>query len=139
MNIYDNIPKNEMTIKYKNYLFLSSKERLPLFGRKFVNNNYHNCYIIIEGKKYNISVYCPISFKQDFLEVRLIEKRKIFDMSDIFNASNLYSVDISKWNTTDVINLSNMFYSCNYLEKLPDILNWDTKLVKNIENIFSSC
>ena len=40
--------------------------------------------------------------------------------------------DISKWNTTNVTDMSLMFSGCKTLESLPDISNWNTTNVKNI-------
>jgi surface protein len=48
-----------------------------------------------------------------------------------FNCSSLISLpDISKWNTTNVINMKKMFYNCSSLISLPDISKWNTSNVR---------
>ena len=45
--------------------------------------------------------------------------------------------DISKWNTTNVTDLSDIFAECSSLSKLPDISKWNTTNVTNLsENEF---
>ena len=47
--------------------------------------------------------------------------------------------DISKWNTSNVNNMSYMFYNCKSLSSLPDISKWKTfKLEKN-DDMFKGC
>ena len=75
ISIYDNIPKNEMLLKYRNEKGYDDK--VSIFGKNFVKNNKDNCYIVIEGKKYNIQEKCPIQIKNEMFEVKLVEKRKI--------------------------------------------------------------
>ncbi len=55
--------------------------------------------------------------------------------------------DFSKWDTFNVLDISNMFCSCNSLKKIPDISVWNTENVihflrfkntkKCVLNIFS--
>ena len=47
--------------------------------------------------------------------------------------------DISKWNTSNVINMSDMFYGCNSLISLPDISKWNTSNVINMSHMFYEC
>ena len=42
-------------------------------------------------------------------------------------------LDISKWDTSKVINMSKMFNHCIELKELPEISNWDTNNVINRE------
>ena len=46
---------------------------------------------------------------------------------------------ISEWNTSNVITMYCMFYQCNSIESLPDISNWNTKKVTDMESMFSKC
>ena len=53
---------------------------------------------------------------------------------------NLIAIpDISKWNTSNVINLNHLFYECINLQLLPDISGWDTSNTKNLSYIFYRC
>ena len=44
--------------------------------------------------------------------------------------------DISKFNTSNVINMNGMFYNCKSLLSLPDISKWDTSNVKYLGGIY---
>ena len=59
-------------------------------------------------------------------------------MNEMFrDCSSLSSLpDISKWNTNNVTNISNMFYYC---KRLPDISKWKTINVTNMSFIFYNC
>ena len=47
--------------------------------------------------------------------------------------------DISKWNTSNVTYMNNMFCYCSSLVSLPDISKWNTLNVTDIENNFYEC
>jgi surface protein len=47
--------------------------------------------------------------------------------------------DISKWDTSKVLDLSYMFYNCYSLKSLPDISKWDTGKVKSIDCFCYEC
>ena len=57
--------------------------------------------------------------------------------SDCSNLINL--PDISKWNTNNVNDLSELFSGCTSLKSLPDISNWDISKVTNISQLFYGC
>ena len=44
--------------------------------------------------------------------------------------------DISKWNTSNVVDMSGIFSGCKSLLTLPDISKWDTSCVSNMSNMF---
>ena len=47
--------------------------------------------------------------------------------------------DILQWNTSNVIDMSFMFYKCISLISLPDISNWNTGNANNMESMFYEC
>ena len=58
-------------------------------------------------------------------------------MSHMFEKSNLRSLpDISKWDTSNVTNMKNMFSYCKLLTALPDISNWNTSKVTSMKEMF---
>ena len=65
----------------------------------------------------------------------------VTDMSGMFyycrSLNNL--PDISKWNTTNVTNMSSMFSWCISLNNLPDISKWNTTKVTNMSDMFYGC
>ena len=59
--------------------------------------------------------------------------------SELFqNFSNCMSMDLSKVNTTKVINMSFMFENCSSLTSL-DISKWNTSRVTDMRNMFRDC
>ena len=54
-------------------------------------------------------------------------------------SSLLYLPDISKWNTSNVINMNNMFSQCSRLKKVPDITVWNVSNVTDFAYMFSYC
>ena len=54
-------------------------------------------------------------------------------MEGLFDTSGLELLpDISKWDTKNVTNISNMFSYCDSLNFIPDISEWNTKNVTNL-------
>jgi surface protein len=47
--------------------------------------------------------------------------------------------DISKWNTSNVTNMSYMFYGCKSLTTLPKIDKWNTSKLVDMDGMFSEC
>ena len=56
------------------------------------------------------------------------------------NCSSLNNLpDISKWDTKNVTNMSNIFSGCNSLNNLADISKRNTKNVTNMSHMFFGC
>ena len=136
---------NELTIVYN----IKNKNRINLFGNKFIQNNKENCKIIIDNKEQDIMEYLNINEnmkKKEELKVKLKEIKTITHMSYMFGdnwsdySDKLSSLpDIDKWDTVNVTNMSYMFYCCYKLTILPDISEWNTKNVKNMSYMFCNC
>ena len=47
--------------------------------------------------------------------------------------------DISKWNTSNVNDMSCMFSGCNSSSSLPDISKWNTSNVNDMSGMFDGC
>ena len=68
-----------------------------------------------------------------------------FNTSNITNMSNMFykcsgltSLDLSGWDTSKVTDMSQMFYGCSGLTSL-DVSNFDTSKVTNMNNMFYYC
>ncbi len=63
---------------------------------------------------------------------------KITKMRDIFcHCGNLISLpDMSKWNISNVFDISCMFFGCKSLKSLPDISKWNTSNVTDMSRTF---
>ena len=67
-----------------------------------------------------------------------------WDISNVRNLSGMFTgcnslPDISKWNTQNVIDMNGMFYECRNLKSMPDISNWNINNVKMLRGIFYEC
>jgi surface protein len=63
------------------------------------------------------------------------------DLSHMFHGcSSITSLpDISEWNTCNNRDLSYMFHGCSSLKSLPNISNWNIKNVISFKNLISDC
>ena len=69
-----------------------------------------------------------------------INTSKITRLSHLFSFCKVTSIpDISKWDTSNVKFMDNMFLHCFNLKSLPDISKWNTSNVKNIMSLFGDC
>ena len=146
---------NKMTLIY---LINKNDEKIRIFGENFVENNKNNCYLLIDGKQYVLCKDIKLNENQknkDTIEIELIEKKNIINMSymfeNVFNPNSFLSsfsgnksmffkiINISEWDTKNVTDMSGMFYNCNSLESLPDISQWNTENVMNMSNMFYNC
>ena len=157
---------NEMTIKY----ILKDDKKIQLFGGEFIKRNKGKCKLIINGKEEELYQYLDSKNLGNvkYIEIKLVEKKKITDMSKMFcNCMNLYSLPdisnwdtslvtnmsfmfcccislasfegISKWNISNVSNISFMFWGCSTLKEIPDISNWNTAHVTDMSYLFNRC
>ena len=143
-NIYSQMNTNEITLIY------ILKPEISVFGKEFCKRYKNLLKIVIEGKEYELKEtynFSPFSLiykrkikKTDDFQIKLKGIMNITDMSDMFNMSDLLSSpDISKMNTNNITNMSNMFRDCSYLSSLPDISNWNTSNVTNMSSMFQFC
>ena len=91
--------QNELILKYINTY------QTKIFGSQFVAKNIDNCKIMIG----EIESELRVSYVGKNKEIRLIEKKPITDLSYMFNECDIESIDFSKWNRTNITNLS---YTC---------------------------
>ena len=132
---------NEMTLIYN---IDKNTEKVNIFYKDFVNNNKNNCYIVMDGQKYELCNEFKLNkYKEEknMLEIHLIEIRPITNMSCMFYKCNSLnsSSDFSSWDTRNVTNMSYMFGECGSLKSLPDISNFNTKNVTDISYMFTCC
>ena len=99
-----------------NYEIDKDNKKVRLFGKNFVKNNKNKCKFIIESKVYELMEEFNIeglNIINNILEIEL--KNNILKNTSymFYDCSSLKSLpDISKWNTNNVTNMSNMFYGC---------------------------
>ena len=68
-----------------------------------------------------------------------IDTSEVINMKEMFSdCSSLKELDVSKFNTSQVVNMSDMFHGCTVLTKL-DLSNFDTSKVTDMEWMFDGC
>ena len=66
--------------------------------------------------------------------------RKEIDLANEIGWSNLkFLPDISKWDTSKVVDMSYMFLKCSKIESLPNISKWNTINLKIMTGMFALC
>ena len=149
---------NQLTIKYK------IKERNPInrdvkiFDSAFVENNKNKCEIEIQYKErnqhkisdnkklreyfrnYSNSEELTIILREKYMGNDSTENQLITDMSYMFNnCKSFYSVDFSKWPTSNITNIESMFQLTN-INEIPDGLSkLITNKLKNMRGLFCKC
>ena len=61
-----------------------------------------------------------------------------YSLSDMFAYSGITDIDLSKWNSENINNLSNLFFSCTKLKQI-DLHTWDTSSVSTCHWLFRDC
>jgi len=127
INKYDDLFLGIIITKYFNKEIIINN----LFGNKYKIKEKEEEIIIIDGKEKFELIACYKNNKKDQekliilnkndengkkIKVRIINKLK--DMNKIIKNNDL---NLSKWNTNNIINMSNLFYECSSLSSLPDI------------------
>ena len=90
-----------------------------------------------EGKIFNYK----ISSLKSLPDISKWNTSNVIDMSEMFS----YCIalenmpDISKWNFSNCTDLSNMLRNCKSLKNIPDISKWDISKVRNMSCIFRGC
>ena len=119
---------------------------LRLFGLEFVKNNKDKCKMVIHDKEYEIKEeirkeeFEKFGIKEDEKILEVILKGKgITDMSYMFDyCESLIELDLSSFDTQNVISMEWMFHSCDSLIEL-DLSSFDTQNVKNMSCMFADC
>ena len=130
-------------------LYRIEEDPVRIFGDDFVKKNKNNCYLLIDGKERELCETLTLNEFNEInglLEIILIEKNIITDMSYMFSdgvlnpqISLIIVSDKSEWDTTNVTNMSYMFYKCISLKYLPAISKWNTTNVSNMSGMFCGC
>jgi surface protein len=113
-------------------------ENIKIFGSALVENNKDKCKIIYEDKLYNLKEYFKFNSKgsKDIFSIGLFGINKISD-AYVSGCTLLRSIKtLSKWDTSNVINMSGMFSFCSELESVPKFLKFNTLNVTDMSICF---
>ena len=61
------------------------------------------------------------------------------DDRGLFSRTRFKFIDISKWDVSNITNMSYMFFDCKELESIVDISSWDVSNVKDMSFMFFNC
>ena len=100
-----------------------------------------NSYIFDKLNWNSIGIFCGCKSLTFLPDISKWDTSNVKNMSSIFsNCESLLSLpDISKWNTSNVIDMSYMFFGCKSLSFLPDISKWNTSKAINMKGMFEKC
>ena len=122
-----------------------NKEKVRIFGNRFISKNMNKCKIIYYNKEFELKEYFndiyPNYDNKTPFKFKLKGINNITDISHIFNGcySLYYLPDISNWNTSNIYDMSFMFSSCYSLISLPDLSKWNTSNVTSMRQMFYGC
>ncbi|MDY2957774.1 MAG: sigma-70 family RNA polymerase sigma factor [Floccifex sp.] len=115
------------------------------FEIKYDYSGYGYLHYIGDGEnvinpKGNITCYRMFeNFSGISLDLSKFDSSKVVDMSKMFsNCSSLKHLNIVCLNTSKVENMSDMFFNCKNLSNL-DLSNFDTSKVKSMHSMFEKC
>ena len=77
------------------------------------------------------------AFKHNIYDLNFIDTSKITDMCELFEYVE-HNFDVSNWDTSNVKNMSYMFYRC-YKFTGKGLENWDISNVTNMFGMFCGC
>ena len=108
------------------------QEKLIIKKNKAVNYKY------FPETKQELQTIIKQRIKQEGPEVDLndIDVSHITDMSYLFQFLD-FNGDISKWNVSNVTDMSRMFFKCKAFNQ--DVSNWDVSNVTNMHSMFFRC
>ena len=151
------------------YILNNSETKIRLFGHNFFEKNYKNFKIKEKSNKNISEFYEYNGTKNGkVLDITLIMDENVEDLSGMFSEckdleyineifdlnkkvkdiSNMFSgcsklktlpESMSEWDTSNITNMSGLFYGCESLIKIPDISNWNTINVKTMMAMFNGC
>ena len=121
------------------YMVIDDEIVKPTRSYKFSSNGLHDIIIHFNSSfkscKY-MFYYCS---NLTSLDISNFDTSNVTDMSYMFQeCGNLTSLDVSNFNTSNVTNMGYMFGVCSNLTSL-DISNFDTSKVTNMNDMFYYC
>ena len=124
----------EIEIKHKIECRIKEENNFRLFVDKFVENNKKNCKMFINGVENQLISNFEITdrvFKAKLIiNIKIINN--ITDLSHLFDGCQSSYIEISNFNTSNIIDMSYFFNNCKNLKELPNIANWDISKVENV-------
>ena len=119
----------------KDFHIYSEKKIKRSFKLKGLNDNNTELYIDDIKRKFS-NCY---KFSEGIHSIKLKFKILLDDCCGMFyNCSNIFDINLSKFNSKNVANMAEMFYNCHNLKNL-NLSNLDTRNVTTMESMFFNC
>lgn len=83
--------------------------------------------------------YRGVGTKEEPIDFNDVDTSAIKDFSFIFQKMDIEYIDISNWDTSEVIKMMSMFDGCKNLKSIGDISGWDVSKVDNFARMFWKC
>ena len=133
-----------------NNIVEDNKGYINIFGNKYKIKEKEEEIMIIDGKvKEELIAFYKDKKMEDEDQLIILNRNikdenkiklriinKIKDMNEIISKNEL---DLSKWNTNNITDMSYLFYNCSSLSSLPDISNWNTNNITDMSYLFYNC
>ncbi len=110
-----------------------------------VNKNYQNIYADAPSCNYDLRQILENRFtkfgggtKNNPVNLNDIDVSDIVDFSHVFKYIDFNYIDVSEWNTSQAVQMDEMFSHCRELQEL-DLSNWNVENVKSMKEMFKSC
>ena len=130
--------KNKNIYFLDNTDYIDEETKINHFHDNLPELNQSNVELFINNEKNTFQKYF-IPNKEGLYSIKLIFKTCIKNCSYMFNeCSNILSIDLSSFNTKNVLDMSYMFAYC-YKLKTINLFNFDTKNVINMSHMFAYC
>ena len=97
-----------------------------------------DCDIFINDKKIDFNYYYIFPKKGKYSIKYIFKDLMASTYFMFYRCNSLISLDLSRFNTQNVINMKSMFKDCNSLKTL-DLSNFNTKNVKDMGSMFCGC
>lgn len=110
---------------------------------KFFGNKKYDLYVgsdvpIVASE--SVILFDGFSSLKTVIGLEYIDMRNVSSMENAFrNCSELISVDVSSFNTSNVTTMKGMFSGCTSLTKITGLENFDMKKVNDVSCMFMDC
>lgn len=136
--VYDRYIKDG--IKYKSKIANSeeNKIRFLFYSNAFIKSIIFGKYIDTSEMYYMNYAFSGCSSLTEINGLENLDTSNVISMRYTFSDTSLESLDLSKWNVSNVTDIRDMFNHSQQLEYL-DLSNFDNTKIESIDNIFNRC
>ncbi|MEI5993792.1 BspA family leucine-rich repeat surface protein [Candidatus Enterococcus mansonii] len=140
--VYETIQLNALNKKPIKHIKFTGKVKLNkessyLFANLYRLKSIENIHLLDTSEVVNMSRMFFSTDELMSLDLSSWDTSQVIDMSSMFHASYITSLSVLNWNTSNVNDMSSMF-SHTYRLKSLDLSNWDTSKVQNMSFMFGS-